>query len=128
MSSQIPGNDLEIPCVNELLSEDFSAAVPDGWEGDWMLLAPPLREGWYVQTGPSPGVPGTGADSAFSGSHYIYFESSGPAPVNSVFSINTPSISLFDVNTSIRFRVLMHGTNIGSLKVNVLSGPCLCSL
>ena len=123
MMGQIPSNTRGATCVNELLVEDFSGTVPDGWEGDWMLLDPPLREGWHVQSGPSPDAPGTGADTAFSGAHYIYFESSGPAPVNSVFSVNTPPISLFDVNTSIRFKVLMHGDDIGSLKVNVLSGP-----
>ena len=123
ISAQIPSNTRGAICVNELLYEDFDGTVPDGWEGDWMLLAPPFREGWHVQSGPSPDVPGTGADTAFSGSHYIYFESSGPAPVNSTFAIQTPPISLTDVNTSIRFRVLMHGGDIGMLNVNVLSGP-----
>lgn len=121
--SQIPSNVRGAPCVNPMITEDFSDVVPDGWEGDWMTLAPPLVEGWNLISGPTPDAPLTGANGAFSGSFYAYMETSGPAGMNSIFAINTPAIPLFDVNTSIRFRVLMHGAAIGSLKVNVLSGP-----
>lgn len=116
-------NTADRPCVNDELTEDFGSTVPPGWEGDWMLTAPPLTEGWILQMGPSPDAPSTGADGAFSGDYYAYMETNGPAVTNSVFSINTPPISLSDVNPTIRFRVLMHGSDIGSLKVNVLSGP-----
>ena len=121
--AQIPSNVRGAPCVNELLVEDFSSTVPIGWEGDWMLLDPPLVEGWNLTMGPTTGTPGTGADGPFSGTHFAYMETSGPAPINSVFKINTPPIEIFDVLTSIRFRVLMHGSGVGSLRVNVLSGP-----
>ena len=121
--AQIPMNTDERFCSNEELSEDFGAIVPAGWEGDWMIALPPLTEGWILQSGASPDAPATGADGAFSGSYYAYMETNGPAPTNSVFKINTPPIPLTDVNPTIRFRVLMHGSGIGSLKVNVLSGP-----
>lgn len=121
--AQIPMNNADRFCFNELLTEDFGATIPVGWEGDFMITPPPFTEGWILQTGPSPDAPSTGADGAFSGSHYVYMETNGLAPTNSTFSINTPPIVLTDVNTTIRFRVLMHGSGIGQLKVNVLSGP-----
>lgn len=120
--AQIPMNNSDRFCFNELLTEDFGASVPTDWEGDFMVTPPPFVEGWILQTGPSPDAPSTGADGAFSGSHYIYMETNGLAPTNSTFSINTPAIALTDVNATIRFRVLMHGSGIGALKVNVLSG------
>lgn len=120
---QIPGNTANRACNNELLSEDFGATVPMGWEGDWMLTAPPLSEGWILQSGASPDAPNTGANGPFSGTHFAYMETNGPAPVNSTFKINTPAITLTQENPTIRFRVLMHGSGIGQLKVNVLSGP-----
>jgi len=122
VTGQIPMNDNDRFCFNQLLSEDFGAAIPMGWEGDWMIISPPLTEGWILQSGPSPDAPNTGADGPFSGTHFAYMETNGPAPINSVFKINTPPISLTDVNAVIKFRVLMHGSGIGSLKVNVLSG------
>ncbi len=121
--AQIPMNVDNRPCINSLLSEDFGATVPAGWEGDWMLLNPPLVEGWNLVMGPTPNAPATGANGAASGTYYAYMETSGPAPIGSIFKINTPAINLFDTNETIRFRVLMHGSGIGSLKVNVLSGP-----
>lgn len=120
--AQIPMNQYERFCFNELLTEDFGATIPTDWEGDWMVAPMPFTEGWILQSGASPDAPSTGADGAFSGSHYVYLETNGPAPTNSTYSINTPPITLTDVNPTIRFRVLMHGSGIGSLKVNVLSG------
>lgn len=120
--AQIPMNGNNRFCFNELLTEDFGSTVPTGWEGDFMITPPPFTEGWILESGPSPDAPSTGADGPFSGSHYIYMETNGLAPTNSTFSINTPPVVLTDVNTTIRFRVLMHGSGIGELRVNVLSG------
>lgn len=122
-TSQVPTNTESRPCVNNLLEEDFSATTPVGWEGDFMLVMPPLQEGWILQSGASPDAPSTGADGAASGDYYLYLETNGPSPTMSVNTINTPAIELTDVHPSLRFNVLMNGTGIGHLKVNVLSGP-----
>lgn len=120
--TQIPGNTIGNPCVNELLIEDFSSTIPDGWEGDFMLLNPPLVEGWILESGPTM-TANTGPDAAFNGDFYLYLETNGPAPLDAAYSVNTPPIPLSDVNASIRFRVLMHGDETGSLRVNILYGP-----
>ncbi len=125
VNAQIPGNDDNLPCVNQVFLEDFSSEVPLGWEGDFMLLEPPLAEGWILQSGPTP-TTNTGPDVAFSGDYYLYLETSGPAGTGEKYTVSTSSIDLTaiqEVSPTVRFRVLMYGENMGSLFLNVLSGP-----
>jgi len=122
ISAQIPTNTADRACVNNLLEEDFSAIIPTAWVGDFMVAPSPLTEGWILQSGPSPDAPSTGADGAASGDYYVYLETNGPAPTMSTYTITTPEIQLTDAQHSLRFNVLMNGSDIGQLNIKVLSG------
>jgi len=123
LCAQIPTNTANIACVNTLLEEDFTADIPTGWVGDFVVSPDPLSEGWILQSGPSPDAPSTGADGAASGQYYVYLETNGPAPTMSTYTITTPEIQVTGANPSLRFNVLMNGSDIGQLRVDVLSGP-----
>ena len=86
------------------------------------ILTSPLIEGWYTTSGPTPtGM--TGPDVPFEGTHFAYMESSGPAPTNSTFSIQTPVVSIpTRGSTNLSLSFLMFGGDIGSFNIEVLQG------
>jgi len=109
-------------CDSILLAESFGAAQPVGWTGDFNMLGGGLAEGWLTATGPSI-TPGTGPQAPFAGTHYGYMESSGPAGVNSTYSIQTPSIDVpADGQVQLNLSYLMYGSDIGSFNIEVLQG------
>lgn len=123
--AQIPSNDSDRPCALGVYTEDFGPDIPAGWEGDFMLLSPPLEEGWILRSGPTP-TEETGPDGAFMGDYYLHLEASGPAGLNSSFAVRSGVIDLShvqEVAPNVRFRVHMFGADIGTLKLNILSGP-----
>lgn len=111
-------------CGSTLFAESFTGDIPSGWSGDFDLGGgSPFLEGWILADGLTP-TDETGPDAPFDGSHYAYFESSGPAPDNAMFQISTPPINLPDsrFGTALTFRLLMHGDETGSLMINAISG------
>jgi len=99
------------------------AIPPVGWTGDFNMLSGTLVEGWYTTTGPTETAM-TGPDVPADGTHFAYMESSGPAPSNSTFSIQTPLVSIPIVGTTaLNLSFLMYGSDIGSLTIEVLQGP-----
>ncbi len=108
------------PCDQLLLSESFTAAQPSGWTGDFNTSV--LVEGWLTESGPTM-TPLTGPEGAFMGTHYLYMETSGPAPVNASFSVSTPSISIPGTGTTtLSLAYLMYGADMGTFLIVINSG------
>jgi hypothetical protein len=109
-------------CDSILLAAPFGATQPVGWTGDFNMLGGGLAEGWLTSTGPSSAA-GTGPQAPFAGTHYAYMESSGPAGVNSTYSLQTPSINMpADGQVQLNLSYLMYGSDIGSFNIEVLQG------
>lgn len=119
--SQSGLNPLNTVCGESLIQEDFGAMQPIGWTGSFNMGVV-VTEGWTSATGPTP-TANTGPDAPFKGSHYLYLETNGPAPLDSSYRIQTPVIDFGGDASILRFRLLMHGAQIGSFQVNVLTGP-----
>lgn len=103
-------------CTITVLQEEFSSTAPAGWTGDFNMLGGGLREGWLTESGATP-TSDTGPDTASAGSHYLYFESSGPASASSMYSVFTPAVDIPSQGAHLSFDYLMHGSDIGTFYV-----------
>ena len=110
-------------CEAILYEEGFTMDVPPtGWTGDFSTTPAPLIEGWYTTSGPTTTM-ATGPEVPAAGTHFAYMESSGPAPSNSTFRIQTPIVSIpTDGTTALSLSFLMFGSDIGSFEIQVLDG------
>ena len=120
LGAQVSPPNPDRPCSFEIYSEGFSSVVPTGWTGDFDITGP-ILEGWILTPTSTP-TSDTGPDAPFEGSHYVYLETSGPAPDNAIFQITSPLITVPSNTSGLFFRLLMHGDETGMLTVNILDG------
>lgn len=108
------------PCLVSTFpfTEDFdtwSGAVPTCWSG---IKTSTLGGGWTLDAN-GTGSFGTGPLNANSGSQYVYLEGSGLS-TSTISYIDLPPFDLTSVtNPQLRFYYHMHGTNMGTLSVEV---------
>ena len=123
-------------CDTLLFSESFDTImmnmVAAGWTGDFDQTVA-FDEGWTVSSGTStqnhlnPDDP-TGPMTPYAGAQYIYFETSGPAPISATSQITSPEVFIPGAGASLSFFLFMHGADMGSLEINALVGPDVIQL
>lgn len=89
--------------------EDFEADT-----GDWIVQSPIVRHTGSTSSG------STGPSAAYSGSYYMYYESSAPAAPGDVRVADGPAFSLVDAHAAtLTFAWHMYGATMGTMSVQV---------